>query len=96
MNADLHEPGGQLSPISRAKTPWEISEFWDTHNLTDYQDQTEDVTDQFEVSLPSKPPRVAVDPGLLEEARATARRRGITLETLVNLAIREALDRRVW
>jgi hypothetical protein len=94
MDIDPHKPGGQLSSISHARTLWEIGEFWDTHDLTEYEDQTRDVTDQFDVALPSKSLRVAVDPGLPEEARATARRRGISLETLVNLAIREALDRR--
>lgn len=94
MDADLHNAGGQLSSISGGKTPWEIGEFWDTHDLTEYDEQTKDVTDQVEVHLPAKPLRVAVDPGLLEEASATARRRGISLETLINLAIREALDRR--
>jgi hypothetical protein len=94
MDIDPHEPGGQLSSISQARTLWEIGEFWDTHDLTTYDEQTEDVTDQFEVRLPAKPLRVAVDPDLLHEASAAARRRGISLETLVNLAIREALDRR--
>ncbi len=94
MDIDPHEPGGQVSSISGARTLWEIGEFWDTHDLTQYDEQTKDVTDQIEVHLPPKPLRVAVDPDLLREASATARRQGISLETLVNLAIREALDRR--
>ena len=92
MDAELHEPGGQVSSISKARTPWEIGEFWDTHELTDFDAETEDVTEQIEVELPARPLRVAVDPDLLKEATSAARQRGITLETLVNLAIREALD----
>jgi hypothetical protein len=94
MDVNPREPGGQVSSISGARTLWEIGEFWDSHDLTDYDEQTEEVTDQVEMRLPARPLRVAVDPDLLQEASATARRRGISLETLVNLAIREALDRR--
>jgi hypothetical protein len=94
MDADLRAPGGQRGSISQGRTPWEIGEFWDAHDLTEYSEQTRDVTQQVEVALPPRPVRVVVDPDLLQEARAAAERRGISLEMLVNLAIREALDRR--
>ncbi len=37
----------QLTPISRARTPEEMTEFWDSHTLADYWDETHEV--EFEV-----------------------------------------------
>jgi hypothetical protein len=33
----------QLTPISKARTPEEIAEFWDSHSLADYWDETHEV-----------------------------------------------------
>ena len=37
----------QLTSISKAKTPEEIGDYWDSHSLADHWDQTHDV--EFEV-----------------------------------------------
>ena len=37
----------QLTPISKARTPEEIAEFWDSHSVADYWDETHVV--EFEV-----------------------------------------------
>ncbi len=37
----------QLTPISRARTPEEIGEFWDSHSLADHWDETHEV--EFEI-----------------------------------------------
>jgi len=37
----------QLTSISKARTLEEVAEFWDTHSLADYWDQTHEV--EFEV-----------------------------------------------
>lgn len=79
--------------ISGGATPEEIGEFWDTHDLADYLDQTTDVTDQFESDIQSVRHLVALDPQLLQEAINCAHRQGIAVETLVNLAVKEALHR---
>ena len=48
-----------LTPISKARTYEEIAEFWDTHSLAGYWDQTHEV--EFEAR--AKPRRrVTVDP----------------------------------
>ena len=39
-----------ISSISRARTLDEIAEFWDTHSLADYDDQTYEVERQFDPS----------------------------------------------
>lgn len=79
--------------ISQGTTPEQIGEFWDTHDLTDYLDQTTDVTDQVEVDIQSTQYLIAIEPHLLRDAINCAKRQGITVETLVNLAVQNALDR---
>ncbi len=78
----------QLSSISQARTYEEIGEFWDTHSLADYWDQTHEV--EFEVRVtPGK--RVAIDPEIFDRVEAQARARGLAPETLVNLWLAERL-----
>ena len=47
---DENEP--RLTSISKARTLEEIAEFWDTHSLADYWDQTYEV--EFEIRAPKK------------------------------------------
>lgn len=68
----------QLTGISKARTIDEIAEFWDTHSLADYWDQTREVV--FEVRAQRKW-RVALDPEIYAQLKVQARRRGITPET---------------
>jgi hypothetical protein len=42
----------QVTPISKARTPEEIAEFWDGHSLADYWDETHEV--EFEVRAKRK------------------------------------------
>lgn len=48
MNENENE--AELTTLSKARTPEEIGEFWDTHSLADYWDQTHEV--EFEVRAP--------------------------------------------
>ncbi len=74
--------------ISKASTPEEIAEFWDTHSLADYWDQTHEV--DFEVRARRRH-RVTVDPDVYEQVETEARTRGILPETLINLWLAERL-----
>jgi predicted DNA binding CopG/RHH family protein len=68
----------------------EIAEFWDTHSLTDYWDQTESA--EFEID-PNARHRylVAIDPDLLKRVRKLAPKRGLSTESLVNLLLEQRL-----
>ena len=44
----MNDEDNRTSSISKAKTIDEIGDFWDTHSLADYWDQTREV--HFEVS----------------------------------------------
>lgn len=68
----------------------QIGEFWDTHSLADYWDQTEPA--EFEISPQARRRYlVAVDPDLLKRVQQLAQRRGLTTESLINLLLEQRL-----
>lgn len=79
----------RLTNISQACTLDEIAEFWDTHSLADYWDQTREV--DFEVRAQRRR-RVTLDPDVYARIEAQARARGVLPETLVNLWLAERLQ----
>lgn len=79
----------RLTSISKARTLDEIADFWDTHSLADYWDQTQEV--EFEVRAQRRR-RVTLDPEVYARVEAQARARGISPETLVNLWLAERLQ----
>jgi hypothetical protein len=68
----------------------EVVEFWETHSLADYWDETEPA--EFEID-PNARRRylVAVDPELLQRAQKMAQSRGLSTESLVNLFLEQRL-----
>ena len=75
--------------ISKAQTLEEIGEFWDTHSLDDYWDETCEA--DFEVRAKQRR-RITVEPNIYKELETEARVRGIVPETLVNLWLAEKLQ----
>ena len=53
---------GSRSSISKSRSYNEIGEFWDTHDLGDYWDQTKPV--EFEVDIESEAVYYAIEPRL--------------------------------
>lgn len=74
--------------ISKARTPEEIGDFWDSHSLADYWDQTREA--EFEVRALRRR-RITLDPQVYSEIEEQARVRGLMPETLVNLWLAERL-----
>jgi len=77
----------QITGISQTSTPEEVGEFWDTHSLAEYWDQTHEV--EFEVRAKRRR-RVTLDPDVYTKVAAQAR--GLSPETLVNLWLAERLQ----
>lgn len=67
----------------------EAADFWDSHDMADYWDQTKEVT--VEVDLQRRVFLTALEPELAKELSQWVRRQGISTETLVNLWLREKL-----
>ena len=77
------------SSISQAQSYKEIGEFWDTHDLADYWDQTEPV--EFEVDIQSEVRCYPLESTLAASIAEIARQRGVSVETLLNLWVQEKL-----
>jgi hypothetical protein len=67
----------------------EAATFWETHDLTDYWDQTEEV--QSDVRIERRAYLFALAPDLAERLAAQATRQGLSAETLINLWLSERL-----
>jgi len=76
--------------ISKGQTHEEIGEYWDTHDLTEYWEDTKPA--EFEVDIQSEVTYFAVDRQLSEKIKAFARRRGVSPDTLLNLWVQEKLQ----
>ncbi len=73
------------SSISKADSPETMGEFWDKHDFTEFEDpNAPDVEFHVSVAIP-------VEPDLLSDIEELAHRRGIHVETLVNLWLKEKL-----
>jgi len=73
------------SSVSKANSLKKLGEFWDKHDFTEFDDpNAPDV--EFHVSV-----AVPIEPDLLSDIEELAHLRGINVETLVNLWLKEKL-----
>ncbi|MDI6770075.1 MAG: CopG family antitoxin [Anaerolineales bacterium] len=77
------------SSISKAQSYREMGEFWDTHDLSDYWDQTHPV--EFEIDIQSEIMYYPLEVTLSDKMRSVAEQRGVSPETLINLWVQEKL-----
>ncbi|MFH1906401.1 MAG: CopG family antitoxin [Chloroflexota bacterium] len=78
------------SSISQARTLEEMADFWDTHSLADYDDQTCEVEMTFDPS--ARRTYVGIEPELLDDLRWVAHQRRVSTQTLINLWLRQRVD----
>jgi len=74
----------KLTSISKAKTIEEIGDFWDSHDFTDFDTDAPDVDFQVLCSVP-------IDLELYSLVEKQAKKRGVKVETLINLWVHEKL-----
>lgn len=79
--------GANKTSISGASSYREIGEFWDTHDLADYWDQTREV--EMEVDIKSSTTYFPVEKALAKKLRAEAESRGVSPATLLNEWVQE-------
>lgn len=80
----------RITSISKARNLEEIAEFWDTHSLADYGDQTRQVEMTFDPS--ARITMVNIEPDLFQDLERIAHERHISIQTLVNLWLRQRVD----
>jgi hypothetical protein len=74
----------KLSSISQADTLEKMGEFWDTHDFTQFDTDAPDI--EYTINF-----TVAIEPDLLAAVEKQAQKRGIGVETLINLWLQEKL-----
>jgi hypothetical protein len=75
----------RLSSTSKTDSDEKIGEFWDSHDLTEFDTDAPDA--EFEIIS-----TVPVQLELLTEIEKQANKRGVKVETLVNQWLRQRLD----
>jgi hypothetical protein len=71
------------SSVSKAKSSEKTGDFWDKHDFTEFDDpNAPDVNFHVTVAIP-------IEPDLLSDIEELANQRGIKVETLVNLWLKE-------
>jgi hypothetical protein len=82
---------GEVSSISHSRTLEEMTDFWDTHSLADYDEQTYEVELTFDPS--ARRTVVNIEPELLVDISRVARERKVSAQTLINVWLRQYVDR---
>ena len=77
-------------PIPSTDNLEAIAEFWDTHSLADYWDQTEPAEFEFDPQARRRY-LVAIDPAVLGRVQAVAKQKGLQTESLINLWLEQRL-----
>lgn len=81
------------SRIPKFKSIAEEAEFWDTHSITDFEDETEDVEIVFELDKPREETLVLrVQKEVKEKLKITARKKGLNPSTLARMWLMEKLQ----
>ena len=81
----------KMEPIpDEFKTIGEASDFWDKHDITDYWDDTKEV--KFKVSFKKEPTYIAIEESIAKKALIVAKKKHVSIETLVNLWLKEKLS----
>lgn len=75
--------------LSKAKSYREIGEFWDTHDLGEFWEQTKPV--RMSVSLEPEADYYGIEHELSKKLLKVADKRGVSAQTLVNLWLQEKL-----
>ncbi len=80
-----------MSSISNSRTLKEMADFWDTHSLADYDDRTYEVDMTFDPS--ARRMSVSIEPELLDDIVQLANERKVSVQTLINIWLRDCVDR---
>jgi hypothetical protein len=78
---------GNKSSISKKSSYREIGDYWDSHDLGKLEEKTKDVS--FSVEFDSDVHYFALEDSLSSKLRLVAKKRGVSLETLLNLWLQE-------
>jgi predicted DNA binding CopG/RHH family protein len=83
-----------MAKIPKFKSVKEESDFWDTHSVVDYWEETEEVKGRFIDARPAKKPvSIRFEPAVIAAAKRIARTKGVGYQTLLRMWAHEGLNR---
>ena len=77
------------SSISQAQSYQEMGTYWDTHDVSDFIRDGDPVT--FDVDIQSEVSYYALEQTLASQVSGIAGKRGVSVETLLNLWVQEKI-----
>ncbi len=81
-----------VDKIPQFKTEQEEADFWDSHNSTDFLDETEAVNVAFVDARPSmKQISLRLDPSVIDQLKSLAVGKGIGYQTMIRMWVMERL-----
>ena len=81
----------KIEPIpDEFKNIMEASDFWDKHDITDYWGETKEI--KFKAVLKKEPKYIALEESIAKKAFNLAKKKHVSIETLVNLWLKEKLS----
>lgn len=80
----------KVSSISHSRTLDEMADFWDSHSLADYDEQTFEVEMTFDPA--ARRSTVNIEPELMADISRLAHERKISAQTLINVWLRQYVD----
>ncbi len=90
----LQESKGAMSKLPVFATEQEEAEFWDTHDSTEFLDETEVVETHFvDARLPKKQISIRLEPSAIEQIKKVARSKGIGYQTLIRMWVMEQIQK---
>jgi len=75
--------------IPEFKSLEEFQDFWDKHDLTEFEDKFKEVS--IKVDLKRSKNLVTIDPEILKRIRETAAQKGLKTESLINIWLQEKI-----
>lgn len=83
-----------MAKIPKFKSLKAESDFWDTHSILDYWEETKPVKGHFVDARPAKKlVSIRLDPGVIATAKRIARTKGVGYQTLLRMWAYEGLAR---
>ena len=81
----------KTSKIPQTDSIQELARFWDSHDLTDFKDQLEEVTDAIFERIPDSVMTIHLQPKELEAVRRIAKSKGVDQSALLREWVIEKL-----
>jgi predicted DNA binding CopG/RHH family protein len=90
----MKESKDAMSKLPKFVSEQEEAEFWDTHDSTEFLDETEPIETCFvDQRPPKKQITIRLEPSVIEQIKKVASGKGIGYQTLIRMWVMEQLQK---